>query len=300
MANLNLDVVIVGAGFSGCLSLHEFRKRGFNAKIIEAGDDLGGVWYWNHYPGVQVDSLTPLYQVTDPELWEDFSFTRLYPSGDEVLRYFEHLDNNLELRKDIVFGHRVISARYIDRQWQLQTYKGLEVTAPMIVWAVGTTNKQLFLQWKGLSSFKGQVIHAARWPKDFDPKGKRIGLVGQGSIGVQIVERLSKENCQSPSSCGRRPLRCLHDSRHIRKRISERQKQRIPSSSMMSRQPICHMRQGLSHTMIKLQTNDKLCGKLDGRKAAWHLGRATTMTLCWTRRRTVESMTFGCKRFVSE
>lgn len=196
MANLNLDVVIVGAGFSGCLSLHEFRKRGFNVKIIEAGDDLGGVWYWNHYPGVQVDSLPPLYQFTDPELWKDFSFTTLYPSGDEVLRYFEHLDSKLELRKDIAFGNRVTSARYIDRQWQLQTDKDLEVKAPMVVWAVGTTNKQLFPQWKGLSSFKGQVIHAARWPKDFDLKGKRIGLVGQGSTGVQIVERLSKQDCQ--------------------------------------------------------------------------------------------------------
>lgn len=197
MTTLSLDVAIVGGGFAGCLSLHEFRQRGFNAKVFETGDDIGGVWYWNRYPGVQVDSLTPYYQFTHENLWKDFDFDKKYASGKDMRGYFAYLEKKLQLKKDIMFQQRVLSAQYCadDERWHLETDKGVKVTSRFVVWAVGTTNKKLLPQWKGLNSFKGQVIHPAAWPEDFDATGKKIAVVGQGSTGIQIVEELAKKDC---------------------------------------------------------------------------------------------------------
>lgn len=77
--DLDLDVLVVGAGFAGVYLLHKLRKEGFNTKIVEAGSDLGGIWHWNSYPGARVDSQYPIYAYSLPEVYKDWTWSEQYP-----------------------------------------------------------------------------------------------------------------------------------------------------------------------------------------------------------------------------
>jgi len=92
-----LDVLVVGAGFAGLYQLDRLRRLGYRVKVFEAGSDIGGVWYWNCYPGARVDTYGPLYQFSSVELWRDWSYSELYPSWEELRAYFRHVDQKLGL-----------------------------------------------------------------------------------------------------------------------------------------------------------------------------------------------------------
>jgi phytoene dehydrogenase-like protein len=92
------DVLVVGAGFAGLYQLDHLRRLGYNVKVFEAGSDIGGVWYWNCYPGARVDSYGPLYQFSSEELWRDWNYSELYPSCEELRAYFRHVDKKLGLQ----------------------------------------------------------------------------------------------------------------------------------------------------------------------------------------------------------
>jgi cation diffusion facilitator CzcD-associated flavoprotein CzcO len=108
-----LDVLVVGAGFAGLYQLHHLRKLGYKAKVFEAGSDIGGIWYWNCYPGARVDSYAPLYQFSSEELWRDWNYSELYPSWEELRAYFRHVDKKLGLSRDIRFNTRVTGAELL-------------------------------------------------------------------------------------------------------------------------------------------------------------------------------------------
>src|SRR5260221_8700737 len=98
-----LDVLVVGAGFAGLYQLDRLRRLGYNVRVFEAGSDIGGIWYWNCYPGARVDSYWPLYQFSNDELWRDLNYSELYPSGEALRAYFHHLDKKTGLSRDIQF-----------------------------------------------------------------------------------------------------------------------------------------------------------------------------------------------------
>jgi phytoene dehydrogenase-like protein len=114
-----LDVLVVGAGFAGLYQLDHLRKLGYKVKVFEAGSDIGGIWYWNCYPGARVDTYGPLYQFSSDELWRDWNYSELYPSWEELRAYFHHIDKKLGLSRDIRFDTRVTAAEFdTDRdQW---------------------------------------------------------------------------------------------------------------------------------------------------------------------------------------
>src|SRR5207245_715802 len=117
-----LDVLVVGAGFAGLYQLDHLRRLGYNVKVFEAGSNIGGIWYWNCYPGARVDSYGPLYQFSSEELWRDWSYSELYPSWEELRAYFRNVDKKLGLSRDIRFNTRVTGAEFdTDRdQWVVQ------------------------------------------------------------------------------------------------------------------------------------------------------------------------------------
>ena len=121
-----LDVLIVGAGFSGLYQLRRLRELGLSVQLFEAGADLGGIWHWNCYPGARVDTHVPIYEFSSPELWEAWSWTERFPSWDELRRYFHYVDGKLDLSRDIRFESRVTGARFDDYS-----------TAPFAFTAVG-------------------------------------------------------------------------------------------------------------------------------------------------------------------
>ncbi|GAA2536262.1 MULTISPECIES: NAD(P)-binding protein [Pseudonocardia] len=107
-----LDVLVIGAGFAGIYQLDRLRSLGYSVKVYEAGSRIGGIWYWNCYPGARVDSDGPMYQFSREDLWQDWEYSERFPDWSEVRRYFDYLDEKLDLSKNIRFDSRVTSAEF--------------------------------------------------------------------------------------------------------------------------------------------------------------------------------------------
>ena len=196
LAGQNLDALVVGAGFSGVYELYNLRKLGYSVKAFEAGSDLGGTWYWNRYPGVRVDSDSFVYQFYMEELWKDWNFTERFPKGAEVHEYFHYVDKKLDLSRDIVYNTRVVSAEFntTTNRWAVTTKDGSVVHPRFLIMCTGTSAKPYKPAFKGLDTFKGPCHHASDWPRaGVDWKGKRVGVIGTGASGVQIIQEASEE-----------------------------------------------------------------------------------------------------------
>jgi hypothetical protein len=115
MTEEKYDAIIVGGGFGGVYQLIHLRDLGLKCKLIEAGSDFGGTWYWNTYPGARVDSDIPTYEFSHPELWKGWMWTEKFPGGKELRAYFAYVDDKLKLRKDCRFDSRVKQAHWDDQ-----------------------------------------------------------------------------------------------------------------------------------------------------------------------------------------
>lgn len=194
-AEVLADCIIVGAGFSGCYSLHMLREQGYSAKIIDAGSDFGGVWHSHTYPGALVDSPPPLYQLSIPKVWQGYNFQRKFPDQRDMQAYFRHVAEVLDLRRDTIFKHSIIDARYDSDAclWHLKSDRGLHATGRYLFFASGTTNKAYIPNFPGLKRFKGELVHTHDWPKDlYMGSKKKIALIGQGSTGTQVAQEIAK------------------------------------------------------------------------------------------------------------
>ncbi|KDR72764.1 hypothetical protein GALMADRAFT_765004 [Galerina marginata CBS 339.88] len=186
-----LDVLIVGAGFSGSYILHKLRSAGLSVKLFEAASSLGGTWYWNCYPGARVDSDFYIYQYSMEELWKDWNWKERFPGRQELVEYFDYVDKKLDLRRSIQFDTRVTAAHFdtaADR-WVVSTQNGHTTHPRFLVFCTGFASKPLIPDIKGLDIFKGVIHHTARWPQTgVELEGKRIGVIGTGASGVQVIQ----------------------------------------------------------------------------------------------------------------
>ena len=194
-----LDALVVGAGFSGLYQLYHLRKQGFSVQLVDAGADLGGIWYWNCYPGARVDSHVPNYEFSFEKLWKDWNWSEKFPSRDELCRYFDYLESRLNLKKDIQFDTRVTSARFdTDRKlWNIETDQHGCIQARYFILCTGFAAKSYTPDFKGLELFSGECHHTGHWPQQgLDFSGKRVGVIGTGASGVQVVQEASKDAAQ--------------------------------------------------------------------------------------------------------
>lgn len=190
-----LDAIIVGAGFGGIYLLQNLRKLGYKVKGFESGAGLGGVWWWNSYPGARVDTSIPLYEYSAKELWEDWTWKEKFPSRDELCDYFRHVDQKWDLSKDIQFNSTVTAAEFDQSRdrWTVYTDKGDIVVAHFLLLATGFAAKVYVPELKGLKNFKGASHHTALWPKEgVDVHGKRVGVIGTGASGVQVIQQIGQ------------------------------------------------------------------------------------------------------------
>ncbi|CBX90137.1 hypothetical protein IAQ61_001597 [Plenodomus lingam] len=190
-----LDALIVGAGFGGVYQLKKLRDAGYKVKLVEQGSDYGGVWYWNRYPGARVDSSTPHYSFSDPEIWSDWSWKQRFPGSDEIRSYFAHVAQKWDLRRDTQFETFVSSATWVESEaeWVVKTEAGETFRARFVLLSIGFAAKRYIPDWKGIESFKGTFLHPSYWPhKHVDLAGKRVAVVGTGSTGIQIAQEVSK------------------------------------------------------------------------------------------------------------
>ncbi|KDQ23492.1 hypothetical protein PLEOSDRAFT_1114456 [Pleurotus ostreatus PC15] len=193
MASLprNVDVLIVGAGFSGLYQLHFLRQLGFNVKVLEAGGDIGGTWYWNCYPGARVDSYASMYQLSIDGVWQNWSFSSMYPARDEIQNYFHYISRTLELGRDIILNTRVVSAVYDDAasEWAVTTQRGDVVRCQFLSFCTGFASKAFTPALRGIGTFRGPCHHTALWPQEgIELRGKRVAVIGTGASGIQVIQ----------------------------------------------------------------------------------------------------------------
>jgi cyclohexanone monooxygenase len=195
MGQSDHDVLIVGAGFGGIYQLKSLLDLGLNCKVIDMAGDVGGTWYWNRYPGAMSDTESYIYRFSwDNDDLQNYPWPEHYVKQPEVLKYLEHLVERHDLRKHMQFNTELQSADWSDEKgrWVVQVSTGETITARYMVTALGLLSKTNYPDWPGIQSFKGEMYHTGQFPKDYDFSSKRVGVIGCGSTGVQVITELGK------------------------------------------------------------------------------------------------------------
>ena len=192
-----VDAVVVGAGFSGMYQLYKLRDMGLSVKVFEAGEDVGGTWYWNRYPGARVDIESMAYSFSfSKELEQDWVWSEKYSPQPELLRYAQHVAERFDLKRDISFNTRVESAHFDEDndQWLVTTQCGKRVRARYLVMATGVLSAAKTPDIAGRDSYKGETYQTGLWPKEgVDFTGKRVAIIGTGSSAVQSIPLIAEE-----------------------------------------------------------------------------------------------------------
>ena len=196
-ASAQFDVIVIGAGFAGMYTLHRLRELNLRVSVLEAGENVGGTWYWNRYPGARCDieSLEYSYSFSE-DLQQEWEWPERFAAQPDILKYANHVADRFDLRRDIQFNTRVKSAHF-DRQtnvWTLHTTAGEKMTAKFCIMASGNLSLPRVPDFKGLNNFKGTWYHTGQWPHEkVDFTGKRVGVIGTGASGIQTIPVVAKE-----------------------------------------------------------------------------------------------------------
>lgn len=192
-----LDVAIVGAGWSGMMSLVRMREQGRSAIILEAAPEVGGTWYWNRYPGLRCDIESTQYCYSfDDELVKDWNWSERFPTQAELLDYAKHVADRYDLRRDIEFNTRIEAMDFDEAAatWTLRAEDGRAWTARHVIMATGPLSTPKPLDIPGTEDFTGDILTTTEWPEEsVDFTGKRVAVIGTGSSGIQVSTELAKE-----------------------------------------------------------------------------------------------------------
>lgn len=192
-----VDAIVIGAGFAGLYALHKLRGLGFNVQVLEAGRDVGGTWYWNQYPGARCDIESLEYSYSfDEDLQQEWHWPERFASAPDIQRYAAHVADRFDLRRDIQFNTRVLSAVFDkhSKLWAVHTDQGQTLSASICIMAAGNLSLPKVPEFKGLENFKGKWHHSGLWPKEgVDFSGKRVGVIGTGSSGIQVIQEVAKQ-----------------------------------------------------------------------------------------------------------
>ena len=192
----NYDVLIIGAGIAGMYMLHRLREIGLTTRVLEAGTDVGGTWYWNRYPGARFDSESYSYGYSfSKELLEEWEWSEHFSPQPENLRYCNFVADKFGLRRDMDFNSKVTAAHFNDiaNLWTLETEDGKHRTARFLITAIGVFAKPMMPAIDGIDNFKGEAYHTATWPhKPVSFEGKRVGVIGTGATAVQLIQEVAK------------------------------------------------------------------------------------------------------------
>ena len=192
-----VDAIVVGAGFAGLYMLHRLRKAGLSARLIETGKDVGGAWYWNRYPGLRcdVESIDYQYQFSD-EIERGWDWPERYSKGPVIQKYLSYVADTLDLRRDILFETTAKAATFDEdtQTWLVESDRGGTFRTSYFILAVGPLTSVNTPPFAGMEEFKGRLFHTARWPQQpVDFTGRRVGIIGTGSSGVQSIPIIAQE-----------------------------------------------------------------------------------------------------------
>ena len=191
MVRPDVETLIVGAGFSGLGVAISLDRAGLgDYRIIEAGDGVGGTWYWNTYPGIAVDIPSFSYQFS---FEQSAQWSRTYAPGRELRAYAEHCADKYGLRSKIALSTRVLAAAFDDDAalWRVELDSGETVTARFLINASGALTIPKPPDIDGVESFAGVTMHTARWDHSQDLAGKRVAIIGTGASAVQVIPEIA-------------------------------------------------------------------------------------------------------------
>ncbi len=189
------DAVIIGSGIAGLYQLHRLRQLGLSVRVFETGSGVGGTWYWNRYPGARFDSESYTYGYSFSEdLLQEWNWTEHFSPQAETLRYLNHVADRFDLRRDIQFSSRVVSAVWDEpeRRWRVTLESGDTVRTRFLITAVGPLSAYQMPRIPGVDSFKGESFHTYKWPHEpVSFEGKRVAVIGTGATGVQVIQTIA-------------------------------------------------------------------------------------------------------------
>ncbi|MDI3408785.1 flavin-containing monooxygenase [Streptomyces cavernicola] len=200
----SVDVVVVGAGVTGLYAVHKMRQLGYRVRGFERGADVGGVWYWNRYPGARCDVESADYSYSfDEELQLEWDWSEKYATQPEIMRYLSHVADRFDLRRSFTFNSSVVSAELDEEtlRWTVRTDDGEGggevLSARFCVFGVGCLSSTHLPAIPGLESFAGATYHTGEWPHEgVDFTGLRVGVIGTGSSGIQSVPLIADQAAQ--------------------------------------------------------------------------------------------------------
>ncbi|MCB1646518.1 MAG: NAD(P)/FAD-dependent oxidoreductase, partial [Pseudomonadales bacterium] len=216
------EVIIIGAGVCGIYMLHKMLTQGREALVLEAGDDLGGTWYWNRYPGARFDSESYTYGYSfNREILEEWNWQEHFSAQPQTLEYLNFVADKLQVRPHMRFGARVTAARFNEQtnRWHVQLSnpdgsEGDEYICRFLCTAIGMLSAATYPRIPGAEDFKGESFHTYYWPKEpVSLAGRKVAVIGTGATGVQVISEIA-DKVGSLTVFQRRPNWCapLHNS----------------------------------------------------------------------------------------
>jgi cyclohexanone monooxygenase len=200
LADRDFDAIVVGAGFAGLYMLHKLRRLGMTAHVFEAGDDVGGTWYWNRYPGARCDVESMEYSYSfDEDLEQEWHWTERYATQPEILRYVQYVADRFDLRRDISFSTRVTAMTFdeVSELWTVETDRGAKLSARYCIMATGCLSTPNRPNIPGLDGFRGGVYQTGLWPHEgVALAGQSVAVIGTGSSAIQAIPVIAREAAQ--------------------------------------------------------------------------------------------------------
>ena len=199
-ADARFDALVIGAGFSGLYALHRLRQLGLRIRVLERAENVGGTWLFNRYPGARCDieSIEYSYSFSD-EIQQEWVWTESMPAQAEIEAYLNFVADRLDLRRDIQFDADVVAMAFDDEAgaWVVRTEAGESFIASFVIAATGILSAPLEPDIPGMATFTGTSLFTSRWPKEgCDLTGMRVGVIGTGSTGVQLIPIVAREALQ--------------------------------------------------------------------------------------------------------
>ena len=194
---VQLDALVIGAGVAGLYQLYQLRRDGLSVKAVDAAGDVGGTWYWNRYPGARFDSESHIYQyLFDEDLYKGWSWSQRFPGQPEIERWLHYVTDRLDLRRDLILSTTVTAARFDEDRgrWLVTTDRGQSFDTRYLIACTGMLSAPLEDRFPGQKDFRGRIFHTARWPREgVDLAGKRVGVVGVGATGIQVIQTIADQ-----------------------------------------------------------------------------------------------------------
>jgi len=200
MESIDHEIILIGAGVCGIYQLHRLIELGRDVTLLEAADGPGGTWYWNRYPGCRFDSESWTYGYSfSEELLQEWDWSEHFAAQPETLRYLEHVVEKFDLRRYMQFGKRVERCSWDEatRTWGVEIADGTRLRCRFLMTAIGMLSAPTLPEIEGRDSFEGPSFHTYDWPRDgIDLSGRRVGVIGTGATGVQLIPQIAEEVAQ--------------------------------------------------------------------------------------------------------